>query len=111
METQQIYMITEAGIKVLTDQITEKILGALNSSKTSDEEKFLTIEETAEMINLTKPTVYGLVHRNRIPFIKKGKRLYFEKIEIINWIKGGKKKSKSDIEIKADEYLSKNRLY
>ena len=47
-------MITEAGIKVLTDQITEKILKAIQPSNTSDEDAFLSIEETAKIVNLTK---------------------------------------------------------
>ncbi|WP_348811088.1 helix-turn-helix domain-containing protein [Flavobacterium maritimum] len=111
METNQIYMITEAGIKVLTDQITENILKAINPSKTSDEDAFLSIDETAKIINLSKATIYGLTHQKEIPFHKRGKRLYFLKSEILQWIKSGKRESKSELEKRAEEYLSKNRLF
>ncbi|MFV8441866.1 helix-turn-helix domain-containing protein [Flavobacterium sp. LB2P44] len=111
METNQIYMITEAGIKVLTDQITENILKAINPSKTSDEDAFLSIDETAKIINLSKATIYGLTHQKEIPFHKRGKRLYFLKSEILQWIKNGKRESKSELEKRAEEYLSKNRLF
>lgn len=104
-------MITEAGIKVLTDQITENILKAINYSKTSEEDAFLSIEEAALIVNLSKATIYGLTHQKEIPFHKRGKRLYFLKSEILHWIKSGKRESKSDIENRADEYLSKNRLF
>lgn len=103
-------MITEAGIKVLTDQITENILKAINPSKTSDEDAYLSIEEVTKIIHLSKATIYGLTHQNKIPFLKKGKRLYFLKSEILQWIQTGKQESKSEIEIRANEYLSKNRL-
>ena len=111
MENQQFYMITEAGIKVLADQITERIIEAINASKTSEEDSFLTIDEVAKLINLAKPTVYGLVHQNKIPYIKKGKRLYFVKKEILVWIKSGKQTSKSEMELNVDAYLLKNPLY
>jgi excisionase family DNA binding protein len=110
MEKNQFYMITEAGIKVLTDQITENILKAINPSKTSDEDAYLSIEDVAKIIHLSKATIYGLTHQNKIPFLKKGKRLYFLKSEILDWVKSGKKESKSDIETRANEYLSKNRF-
>ncbi|MFE3866472.1 helix-turn-helix transcriptional regulator [Flavobacterium sp. LS2P90] len=111
MENNQFYMITEAGIKVLTDQITEKILQAINFSKTSDEDAFLNIDEAAKLIDLAKTSVYGLVHKNKIPYHKKSKRLYFLKSEILDWVKSGKQESKSELEIRANEYLSKNRLF
>lgn len=110
MEKNQFYMITEAGIKVLTDQITENILKAINPSKTSDEDAYLSIEDVAKIIHLSKATIYGLTHQNKIPFLKKGKRLYFLKSEILDWVKSGKKESKSELENRANEYLSKNRL-
>lgn len=111
MENQQIYMITEAGIKVLTDQITEKILKAIQPSNTSDEDAFLSIEETAKIVNLTKATIYGLTHQKVIPYHKRGTRLYFLKSEILQWIRNGKTESKSELELRADAYLSKRRLF
>jgi excisionase family DNA binding protein len=103
-------MITAEGLKSLSDQITEKVIKAINVSKFSNEIVFMNIEETAKLINLTKPTVYGLVHQKNIPFHKKGKKLYFLKSEILTWIQSGKRQSKSEIENKADEYMSKNRF-
>lgn len=104
-------MISEEGIKVLADQITENITKAINTSKSSNEVVFMSIDETAKLINLTKPTVYGLVHQNNIPYHKKGKRLYFLKSEIMTWIQSGKRESKSDVVNKVDEYLSKNQIF
>lgn len=111
MEKQQIYMISEEGIKVLAEQITENIKKAMNSSISSTEDIFMNINETAKFIDLTVPTVYGLVHKNRLPFIKKGKRLYFLKSEILEWLKSGKHQTKSELENQADAYLLKNKLF
>jgi excisionase family DNA binding protein len=108
---QQFYMLSEEGIKVLAEQITENLKKVLTPVENSTEASFLTIDEAAKLINLTKPTVYGLVHQNKIPYIKKGKRLYFVKAELLDWINSGKQKTKSEAEIKADAYLFNNPLY
>lgn len=111
MKNQQIYMLSEEGIKVLVEQITENIKKALNLTNPTVEDSFLNIDETAKLINLAKPSIYGLVHQNRIPYHKKGKRLYFLKSQIIDWLKSGKKESKNGAEAKANEYLMKNQLF
>lgn len=108
---QQFYMLSEEGIKSLTEQITENILKVINPSKTPDEDALISIDETVKIINLSKATIYGLTHRKEIPFHKRGKRLYFIKSEILQWIKSGKRETKSELEERANEYLSKNRLY
>lgn len=104
-------VLFEELIKVISEKVSDNIIKTINSSSTPEEVIFLNIDDTAKLINLAKPTVYGLVHQNKIPFLKKGKRLYFKKCEILTWIQSGKQESKSELEIRANEYLSKNRLF
>ena len=104
-------MLSEEGIKVLAEQITENIKKAMNYSNSSSEDIFMNIDETAKLIDLSKPTIYGLVHQIKIPFHKKGKRLYFLKSEILAWLKSGKHQTQSELEDKADAYLLKNKLF
>jgi excisionase family DNA binding protein len=104
-------ILFEEIIRKISDQVTDNIMKAINTSTTPEEDRFLTIDETSKIIDLAKPSIYGLVHKNKIPFHKKSKRLYFLKSEILDWIKSGKQESKSDLEIRANEYLSKNRLF
>ncbi|MCF6142340.1 helix-turn-helix domain-containing protein [Flavobacterium sp. K77] len=98
-------------INLISDQVAEKVLKNLNPSNSSTEDIFMNIEETAKLIDLSVSTVYGLVHKNKIFFHKKGKRLYFLKSEILDWIKSGKKETTSALESRANEYLSKNKLF
>lgn len=70
-----------------------------------EEDNPLDIGEVADLISLSKPTVYGYVHRNEIPHYKKRNRLYFFKTEIIEWLKRGKVKTLEEINIEADNYL------
>ncbi|MES2762753.1 MAG: helix-turn-helix domain-containing protein [Bacteroidota bacterium] len=58
----------------------------------------LTIEQAGEYIKLSRGTIYGLVSSNKIPFSKQGKRLYFSKKDLTDWIKEGKRKTITEIE-------------
>jgi excisionase family DNA binding protein len=98
-------------LNLISDQVAEKILKNLNSSNSSHEDVFMNIDETAKLIDLSRPTVYGLVHKNKIPYHKKGKRLYFLKSEILAWLKSGKHQTKSEMEDRADAYLMRNKLF
>jgi len=41
--------------------------------------------------------------------MKQGKRLYFSSTELMEYIKEGRNKSRTEIEAEADAYLSSNR--
>jgi excisionase family DNA binding protein len=59
-------------------------------------QKFLTIEEVAELLRLKLSTVYKMTARRAIPFIRlsdgtKGKIL-FDPVELQSWLESKKKK-------------------
>lgn len=85
-------------VGLIKQLLTEK---GNNSQLTGDQ--LLTIQEAAQVLHLSVPTIYGLVHRKEIPVCKKGKRLYFSKDELTAYIKSGRKKTKSEIESEAEQ--------
>lgn len=107
---KKVYVLTDKGIKLLAEQISKHLKGGIQPSNDTEEDVFLTIEEVALLISLSKYTIYGLVHKNKIPYHKQGKRLYFLKSEILEWIKSGKRQTTSALEAKASEYLLKNKI-
>ena len=78
-------------------------------SKQPEHSELLTIQQAAEIIKLSVPTIYGLVSRMEIPYSKKGKRLYFSKQELLEWVKAGRKKTNAEIAAAADDYLNNKR--
>ena len=111
--SQQIYLLSDEGIKVLAEQITENLKKELQTQpqNVTQEDEFLNIDELSKLIGLTKPTIYGHVHRNTIPYIKKGKMLRFSKQDILNWLDTGKSTSKEELDSKVNDYLANNPLF
>ena len=76
---------------------------------TEPPEQFLTVQEAAQFLNLTVPTIYSKVSKGELPVMKRSKRLYFSSTELLEYLKKGRKKSNAEIEQEAEAYLSNNR--
>ncbi len=87
----------------------ERLLQEKSNHPHPEADRLLTIQQAGEILCLSVPTIYGLVSRSEIPCMKKGKRLYFSKTELTDWIKAGRKKTISEIEQETNQYLSKRK--
>lgn len=63
-----------------------------------DEDLILGVKETAEFLGLSIQTIYSKVSRGDLPFMKRSKKLYFSKLELMDYLKQGKRVSNSEIE-------------
>ncbi|MBK9728993.1 MAG: helix-turn-helix domain-containing protein [Saprospiraceae bacterium] len=88
----------------------EQLLLHKPSHSIKEADTILNIKQAAEMLNLTVPTIYGLVHESKIPVSKKGRRLYFSKQELMAWIKSGRRKTHEEISVEAEKYLKKKKV-
>lgn len=68
-------------------------------------EELLTVKEAAEFLNLTVPTIYSKVSRGMLPVMKRGKRLYFSSLELMEYLKKGRKKTVEETAQEATRYL------
>lgn len=92
----------------------EDLLFELNNKSNSNqtfgsktEEEILTIDQACMFLNLAKSTIYILTSKRILPFFKRGKKLYFKKSELLQWIEDGKKKTMKQLQNEVDEYLEK----
>jgi excisionase family DNA binding protein len=76
----------------------EKLLKAKKSADADEKEDLLTIEGAAKLLNLSVATIYTKVCKNEIPVNKQGKRLYFYRTELMDWIKSGRIKTITEIQ-------------
>ncbi len=49
----------------------------------------ITVKELAHELRVSRKTIYNLVYRRKIPFIKVGGALRFRRDEIEEWLKKG----------------------
>jgi len=92
------------------NQIEELIRSQKNQPQV-EEDKLLTIKEASQLLSLTVPTVYGLVQRREIPVCKKGKRLYFSRAEVVDWIKTGRKRTSAEVDKETERLIQLRSKY
>jgi excisionase family DNA binding protein len=73
----------------------------------SSPEKLLTIDEAAKFLHLKKATVYSKVSKGELPYMKRSKRLYFSRTELLKYLKAGRKKTDAEIEAESYSYLKR----
>ncbi len=89
----------------LENFFAEKQIGA----KLNETDEVSGIDLAIELTGLAKPTIYGLVSERKIPHSKQGKRLYFSRQELLEWIKDGKRKTQAEIKIEAANFNPKRK--
>jgi excisionase family DNA binding protein len=82
----------------------EQIALSLERLEPKDEQDndLLNIEEAAEFLKVSVAALYTKVSRKEIPFSKPGKRLYFNKVDLKEWIRSGSRKTVTDLEQMAE---------
>lgn len=84
----------------------KRLLLEKSSETQSETDELLTVQDTANFLRLSVPTIYGLISKGELPVMKRSKRCYFSKVELINYLKDGKLKSISELETEAEAYLN-----
>jgi len=71
-----------------------------------EQDEIMPVTKAAVFLDLAVPTVYSKVCRKEIPVNKRGKRLYFYRSELTEWIKSGRKKTGDEIREEAVQHLT-----
>ena len=71
----------------------------LKHEPTDQPEQLLTIQQAAEFLSLKVPTMYSKVSKGELPVMKRSKRLYFSRTELLEYLKDGRKKSNAEITV------------
>lgn len=71
--------------------------------------EFLDLNEASIYMKLSKSALYKLTSRGEIAYYQPGgKKIFFYKTDLHEWIKKGKVQSNSDLEDEVDSYLNDN---
>lgn len=103
-------VIIQLDSEQLSTVIQQAVRRVMNESPViagDQEEEILSIQQAADFLRLTVPTLYTLNSKGEVPSCKRGKRLYFSKADLVNWVKEGRRKTVSEIDAEAGSYLIK----
>ena len=84
----------------------KRLLLQKETAPNPEPEKLLTVQEAAKFLSLSVPTIYGLISKGELPVIKRSKRCYFSNIELLEYMKAGRKKTVDEIKSEADNFLN-----
>lgn len=83
---QAVSMLIEK-VGLLTDRV-EKVLG-MTPQQNGECRTLLSLNEVAALLGKSASTIYAMTSDKRIPYHKRGNKLYFFQNEIIAWIEQG----------------------
>jgi excisionase family DNA binding protein len=104
------FEVIEARLSDLEKLINDIKQRPTQAVSTAQHEQLLTVQEAAQFLNLSIPTIYSKVSKGELPVMKRSKRLYFSSKELMEYIKAGRKITNAEIEQKAKAYLSNNKI-
>ena len=95
--------MTENNIIIINKtELEELIQGAVknavqNAQQAKPTDELMDVDQASKFLHLAKQTLYGLTSERLIPYLKRGKRIYFKREELLNWINQGKMKTREEI--------------
>lgn len=92
------------------DALNKKINMSLPVNKRGDDNERMDVTEAQKYIpgHPAVQTIYGWTSNGQIPYHKIGKRIYFVKSELDDWMSNGQHKSNDDLRKEAEEYVKRH---
>lgn len=89
--------------------VVESVEHALKTQKQESAlpaRRSMNIDEVCAYTGLSKQAVYIKTSKNEIPFAKRGKRLFFDRVEIDAWLLEDRRMTTTEAERQADSFLA-----
>lgn len=98
-------------LSIKIDALNKKINASMPVNKKDDNNERMDVAEAQKYISghPAVQTIYGWTSNGQIPYHKIGKRIYFVKSELDEWLSHGMHKSEADLQKEAEEYVARHR--
>ena len=63
----------------------------------NDSGSLLTVDQAAAMLHLSTAGIYGLLHRRQIASLKRGRRVYFKKEDLLQYLEEGRRNAQDSL--------------
>ena len=71
----------------------DRIEANQKAESTERTDQLMTVDQAAKFLTLAKPTIYAMLSRGELPNMKRGKRVYFERSRLLEYLQAGRRKS------------------
>jgi excisionase family DNA binding protein len=102
------FEIIEQRLKNIENQLSELVKMAKASILKEVTEEIMTVEQLSDYLTIARQTIYEKCSKKEIPYFKAGKRLYFKKSVINDWINGGRRYRTDELMQQAAEWARKH---
>lgn len=89
------------------EQLISELAEQGKQTTTDEGSDLLTIEQAGELLRLSKATIYSKCSLKELPYMKRGKRLFFSREELLAYLKTGRKRTLDEIQADAAGNLIK----
>lgn len=86
------------------EAIESLLLNSPNKSIPEESDELMGVKETAEFLGLSVHTIYGKVSKGELPVMKRAKKLYFSRVELLDYLRRGRRKTNTEIQELAEAY-------
>ncbi|WP_048920711.1 helix-turn-helix domain-containing protein [Rufibacter radiotolerans] len=69
------------------------------AKNSAESDKPLNAMEAAEFLGIPKNTLYALTSRREITHCKRGKQLFFQKKDLLDWLEAGRQRTVAEIQL------------
>ncbi|MGF1563840.1 MAG: helix-turn-helix domain-containing protein [Flavobacteriales bacterium] len=80
------------------EQLISELAEQGKQNPTDEGSDLLTIEQAGELLRLSKATMYSKCSLKELPYMKRGKRLFFSREELLAYLKQGRRKTLDEIQ-------------
>ena len=100
LEKQELAEMIDTAVR---EAITKYLLEA--SEKAEPLEDIMNSRETARFLDIKLNTLYIKIHKGQLPFMKKGKKVYFSRQQLLEWMSEGRRYARKTAIQQADARL------
>jgi len=100
--------IPETSIKSMIEQAISKAFSEYIPSSNSNTKTVLNFAEACKYIGISKSHGYKLTSQGSIPFSKRGRKNYFDKDKLDQWLLSNSTKDSQTLREEAANYIQKN---
>ena len=97
------FEIIEQRLNNIENQLSELLKMAKAPTLKEATEEIMTVEQLSDYLTIARQTIYEKCSKKEIPYFKAGKRLYFKKSVINDWINSGRRYTTDELMQQAEE--------